>query len=79
MPNSFPRNALLRIYKSFIRSHLDYADFIYNKPNNALFKNKIENVQYTACTAVTDAIQGTSRECLYGKMGLESLTNRRWI
>ena len=23
---SFPRNALLRIYKSFIRPHLDYAD-----------------------------------------------------
>ena len=23
---SFPRNALLRIYKSFIRSHLDYTD-----------------------------------------------------
>ena len=28
---SFPRNALLRIYKSFIRPHLDYADIIYDK------------------------------------------------
>ena len=45
---SFPTNALLRIYKSFIRPHLDYADIIYDKPNNVSFKNKIENVQYRA-------------------------------
>ena len=32
---SFPRNALLRIYKSFIRPHLDYADIIHDKQNNA--------------------------------------------
>ena len=32
---SFPRNELLRIYKSFIRPHLDYADIIYDKTNNA--------------------------------------------
>ena len=71
---SFPRNALLRIYKSFIRSHLDYADIIYNKPNNSSFKSKIENGQYRACIAITGAIQGTSRERLYRELGLESLT-----
>ena len=76
---SFPRNALLRIYKSFIRPHLDYADIIYDKPNNASFKNKIENVHYRACIAITDAFQGTTRECLYCELGLESLTDRRWI
>ena len=27
-----PRNALLNIYKSFIRPHLDYCDIIYHKP-----------------------------------------------
>ena len=78
MSISFPRNALLRIYKSFIRPYLDYADIIYDKPNNASFKNKIENVQYRACTAITGAIQGTSREYLYHELGLESLTDRRW-
>ena len=62
-------NALLRIYKSFIRPHLDYADIIYDKPNNTSFKNKIENVQYRACIAITDAIQGTSRERLYRELG----------
>ena len=42
---SYTRNALLRIYKSFIRPHLDYADIIYDKPNNASFRNKIEKVK----------------------------------
>ena len=79
MPISFPRNALLRIYKSFIRPHLDYVDVIYDKPNNASFKTKIENVQYGACVETTGAIQGTSRERLYHELGLEFLTDRRWI
>ena len=76
---SFPRNALLRIYKSFIKPHLDYADIMYDKPNNTSFKNKLENVQYRVCIAITGAIQGTFRERLYRGLGLESLTNRRWI
>ena len=29
-----PRDALLRIYKSFIRPHLDYGDIIYDKCTN---------------------------------------------
>ena len=41
-------------------------------------KNKIENVQYKACIAITGAIQGTSREHLYHELGLESLVDRRW-
>ena len=76
---SFPRNALLRIYKSFIRPQLDYADIIDDKPNNSSFKNKIENVQYWACIAIIGAIQGKSRERLYRELGLKSLTDRRWI
>ena len=79
MSISFPRNALLRIYKSFIRPQFDYADIIYDNPNNASFKNKIENAQYRACIAITGAIQGTSIERLYRELGLESLTDRRWI
>ena len=74
---SFPRDGLLRIYKTFIRPHLDYADIIYDKPNNASFKNKIQHVQYRACIAIIGVIQGTSREHLYRKLGLESLTDRR--
>ena len=29
-----PRDVSLRLYKMFIRLHLDYADIIYGKPNN---------------------------------------------
>ena len=75
---NLPRDALLRIYKSFIRPHLDYGDIIYDKPHNESFKNKIENIQYKACIAITGAIQGTSRERLYHELGLESLGDRRW-
>ena len=28
------------IYKSFTRSHLDYGNILYNKPNNDNFQNK---------------------------------------
>ena len=55
---NLPRDALRRIYKSFIRPHLDYGDIIYDKPDNEFFKNKIENIQYKACIAITGAIQG---------------------
>ena len=39
------RNQLLTIYKTFVRSHLDYADIIYDKPFNDSFKEKLEKVQ----------------------------------
>ena len=74
---NLPREALLSIYKSFIRPHLDYGN-IYDKPHNESFKNKIENIQYKACIAITGAIQRTSREHLYNELGLESLGDRRW-
>ena len=54
------RYVLLRIYKSFIRPHLDYGDIICDKPHNESFKNKIENIQYKACIAITGTIQRTS-------------------
>ena len=45
LSGNLPHDALLRIYKSFIRSHLDYGDIIYDQPGNKSFKNKIENIQ----------------------------------
>ena len=74
-----PREALLRIYKSFVRPNLDYGDIIFDKPNNESFKSRIESIQYKACVAITGAIQGTSRECLYRELGLESLSDRFWF
>ena len=61
------REALLRIYKSFVRLNLDYGDNIFEKPNNESFKS----------TAITAAIQGTSRERLYWELGLESIKSSK--
>ena len=72
--NKLPRDALLRIYKSFARSHLDYGVIAYDKPNNESFTSKLERVQYKACLAITGAIQGTSRERLNKELGLESVS-----
>ena len=41
---NLPPSALLTIYKSFIRSNLDYGDILDDKPDNENFGNKIEKV-----------------------------------
>ena len=73
-----PRNALLTIYKSFIRPHLDFGNILYDKPENENFQNKLEKVQYRACLAITGAIQGTSRQKHYDELGLYLLNKKRW-
>ena len=72
------RNQLLTIYKTFITSHLDYADIIYDKPFNDSFKEQLEKVQCSAALIITGAIKDTSRERLYQELGLESLCGRTW-
>ena len=57
-----PRHSLINLYKSFIRPHLDYADIIYDQPNNLNLCNKIESCQYNAALAITGAIRGSSKE-----------------
>ena len=73
-----PCKSLLTIYNSFVRPHLDYGDIIYDNSENETLINKLENVQYKACLAITGAFQGTSRERLYRELGLECLQTRRW-
>ena len=51
-----PKDALLTIYKPFVRSHLDYGDIIYDQPQNESFCNKLESIQYNAALAITGAI-----------------------
>ena len=43
--NILPRPALLTIYKSFIRPHLDYGDIIYDQAYKASFHQKLELLQ----------------------------------
>ena len=68
---NLPRNALLTIYKSFLRHHLDYGDILYGKPSNGNFWNEMEKVQYRACLGITGGIQGTSRERINDEFGLQ--------
>ena len=48
-------------------------------PSNESFSEKLESVQYKAALAITDAVQGTSKEQNFMCLGLESLKSRRWF
>ena len=72
-----PQSALLTIFKSFIRPHLDYGDIIYDKAFNESFHAKLESLQYNATLAITGAIKGSPTEKIYEELGLESLKLRR--
>ena len=78
LQNVLPRSALITIYKSFIRPHLDYGDIIYDKAFNEFFHAKLESLQYNATLAITGAIRGSSSEKVYEELGLETLKSRRW-
>ena len=78
LQNVLPRSALITIYKSFIRPHLDYGDIIYDKTFNESFHAKLESFQYKAALAITGAIKGSSTEKVYEELGLETLKLRRW-
>ena len=76
--NLLPRQALVTIYKTFIRPHLDYGDVLYDQAFNNSFHAKMESIQHNACLTITGAIRGTSREKIYQELGLESFQLRRW-
>ena len=78
LSNLLPRQALVTIYKAFIRPFLDYVDVLYDQAFNNSFHAKIESIQYNACLAITGAIRGTSREKIHQELGLESPQLRRW-
>ena len=59
--NYLPRHFLVTPYKAFIQPHLDYADIIYDKPNNINIFDKIESLQYNAVLTITGAITGSSK------------------
>ena len=62
----------------YIRPHLDYGDVIYHNQRADLM-DLVERVQYKAAFIVSECWQGTSREKLYGELGWESLSDRRWL
>ena len=89
MSKYVPRSTLETIYKSYVRSQLEYGDVIYHHPPltgkhlsiydlNELM-TKVESVQYRAALVTTGAWKGTSKEKLYDELGWESLSQRRWL
>ena len=74
-----PRQALLTIYKSFIRPHFDYGNVIYYQSYSDSFHAKLEPYQYKAALAMTGAIKGSSSEKLYLELGIEHFRSRRWF
>ena len=79
LQNKLSTNALLTIYKSFKKPHLDCVDVVYDEPNNESFNGKLEKIQCNSALAITGAIKCTSRTKLYKELGLESLKCRRWL
>ena len=67
------RLSLIKIYKTFIRPHLDYGDAIYDRAFNEPFHQRLESIQYNAAIAITETIRGTSSEKLFQELGLETL------
>ena len=79
MSGFLPRHSLITLYKSFIQLHLDYADIMYNQPNNLNPCNKIETWQYNAALAITGAIRSSLKEKQYQKLDFEYLSSQRWL
>ena len=79
LSNYLPRHSLKTLYKGFMRPHLDYADIIYNKPNNMSICNKIESLQYNAALTIAGDIRESSKEKLYQELGFKYLSLRRWL
>ena len=63
--SDLPRSSLLTIYKTFIHSHFDYADVVYDQSYKSLFHEKLESIQYNVALAVIGAVRGSSSERLY--------------
>ena len=73
----FLPNALLTIYRFFVRSHLGYSGINDNQPNSETFSNKLEMIQYNAVLAIAGGIWRASKTKLYKELGLEYLKFRR--
>ena len=81
------RKTLEQVYKSHVRSHLEYCDIIFHQPpadgtlstsNLSSSMSKLESVQIQAAYAVSGAWKGTSTKKVYKELGWEWLTQRRW-
>ena len=70
------RSVLDKVYKMYVRPHLDYCDIIYHNQHKDSMQ-LLESVQYQAALIVSGCWKGSSRAKLYADLGWESLSDRR--
>jgi hypothetical protein len=69
-----PRLCIEKLYKSSVRSLLDYSDVIYDNYSN-IDSTKTENIQQRACIILT--VRVTKHKTLLKEAGVEPLKTRR--
>ena len=70
------RHVCDKIYKLYVRPHLDYGDIIYHKHDPGFthdMTKRLERIQYSVALAVSGAWRGTNIDRLYEELGWESL------
>ena len=60
-------------YKSFIKTHLNYDNAIYDQLYNNTFHQELKLIQYNATLAITGAIKDFNQEKRYQKLDLGRL------
>ena len=68
LQSTFPRQALITIYKAFARPHLDYGKILYDQAYNASFHQKLEKSR---------SYLWYLKRKTYQELALESLESRR--
>ena len=79
LSNRLPPSSLTTIYKSFVRSKLDYGDIIFEKAYNNSLQQRLESLQYKKLLTITGSIKDSSTEKPYQELGFESFQIRRWF
>ena len=80
LSNFFPVKTLCQMYKTLVRSHLDYCDIIYHISSIHSqtgiilpgLMEQLENLQYQTAMCITGTWKGTNRSKSYGELGWES-------
>ena len=62
-----------------MRSHLDFAELIYDRPNNLNIRNKIQTYQRNTALVIIGAISVSQKERLKKELGFELFTSCQWL
>ena len=76
MANYLPKDALLRIYKSYILPKVDYGDIIYTNANNFLW-TKLQRAQNRCIKICLKVNRRTATDVIHARVRLPKLSDRR--